>query len=525
MDLCRVVLDRTGTWPEVDALDDAARLSTRLNLYRFLDLAEDWSPLEGAPSLDAFLDHLDLLADDGAGDELDTARVSGEDAVPLLTVHRAKGLEWDAVFLPALAKDVFPSKAIQHPDPYAVASVLPEHLRLDADWRRPLPDDAAERLEVLRLRHADQEWRTAYVAVTRARHHLVASGAWWTGGARPRQQGELFTLIDALAATAPGRSPAPGDRPDDPRRFNRAAAPDPLFPAGVRDGLAGAVRDPGLPRRMAEDLGMVDPYDARVEQLRMAFRDLPEPGGAATDPAPFTTSVTGLVTLASCPLRYRWSEIERLPRRPSAAARRGVELHRRIELHNRGSVAFDEAEPGFYDAIGDEAPPVAPAFSLFRESRFAVERPIVVEAPFTLLVRPTSGDGPGDARVVGRIDAVYEDAAGRWEVVDFKSGRASADPARRVQLQVYALAVAEAGFGGRRPGDIAVTFAYFGGGSLEEVTEAVDAAWLEGARQEVATLVAAAAGDEHPAAPGEGCRHCDFSRLCPAGRAWLEAAR
>ena len=108
VDLCRRILDETGAWPEVEALGDAARLSARLNLYRFLDLAEGWSPLEGAPSLDAFLDYLDLLGEDRASEELDTARVSGEDAVALLTVHRAKGLEWPVVFLPTLAKGTFP---------------------------------------------------------------------------------------------------------------------------------------------------------------------------------------------------------------------------------------------------------------------------------------------------------------------------------------------------------------------------------------------------------------------------------
>jgi glycerol-3-phosphate acyltransferase PlsY len=180
-----------------------------------------------------------------------------------------------------------------------------------------------------------------------------------------------------------------------------------------------------------------------------------------------------MVTLAACPLRYRWSEIERLPRRPSVAARRGVELHRHIELHNRGSVPFEEAETGFYDAVGEEAAP-ASAYAKFTRSRFAAIRPILVESPFTLVV--------GEARISGRIDAVYEDAAG-WEVVDFKSGRASDDPARRVQLEAYALAVAEAGLaGGRSPGSIRVTFAYCGGEELEEVTESVDAAWLAAAR-------------------------------------------
>ena len=77
---------------------DGARLSVRLNLHRFLDLAEDWSPLEGRPSLAAFLDHLAIMAE-GSTDELTPARLSGQNAVALLTVHRAKGLEWPVVIL------------------------------------------------------------------------------------------------------------------------------------------------------------------------------------------------------------------------------------------------------------------------------------------------------------------------------------------------------------------------------------------------------------------------------------------
>jgi DNA helicase-2/ATP-dependent DNA helicase PcrA len=90
VELCRRVLDFTGAWNDLAAMPAAAQLSARLNLYRFLDLAEDWSPLEGSPSLPAFLSHLAAMAEEKA-EELDTARLSGQDAVTLLTVHRAKG--------------------------------------------------------------------------------------------------------------------------------------------------------------------------------------------------------------------------------------------------------------------------------------------------------------------------------------------------------------------------------------------------------------------------------------------------
>ncbi len=514
VELCRRILDETDVWAEVEALDDAARLSARLNLYRFLDLAEEWSPLEGAPSLSAFLDHLDLLADEASSGELDTARVSGADAVPLLTVHRAKGLEWDVVFLPALADKVFPGRVIQYEDPVTVPSVLPYRLRLDSGDLPELPEDEKERRRILKEMHDEQEWRTAYVAVTRARHTLYGSGAYWTGGATARDPSELFVLLDGIGLPAPDRATEPGDPPAVWREAATAPAPDPLFPDGHRAALAATAADPEVPERIAAAQGLGESYARIVEQLHLELAGLPGPVTAADEPVPFTASVTGMVTLAGCPLRFRWAELDRLPRHPTPAARRGVELHRRIEMHNRGAAAFEEADAGFYDAVGEERAPDS-AFERYQRSRFAAVRPILVEAPFTLVV--------GEARISGRIDAVYEDEAG-WEVVDFKSGRAADDPTRRVQLEAYALAVAEAGLaGGRSPGTIRVTFAYCGGAEVEEVTETVDAAWLKGAREHFATLVSTAAAAEHPARPSPSCRRCDFLHMCPAGTAWMAA--
>jgi DNA helicase-2/ATP-dependent DNA helicase PcrA len=519
VELCRRILDVTGAWPEIEALPDAARTSARLNTHRFLDLAEDWSPLQGSPSLEAFLDHLDVLGEE-SGDELDTARVSGEDAVVLLTVHRAKGLEWPIVFLPALAEDTFPSRVIRYADPVSDPFVIPHDARLDTDALPVLGEDEKERRRLLRAVHDDGEWRTAYVAATRAADEIVASGAWWYTERTPRRRSPLFEIIDALADPADDRSEAPGEPPEHLRLgANSAPAPDPHFADGVAVLLAAAIEDPETPRQRAADAGIVEQYDAAVDQLRIQLEGLP------TDPDPtpeddrFVASVTGLVAYAGCPLRFRWSHLDRLPRRPSVAARRGVELHRRIELFHRGTVSFDEATPDFYDSVEEPSgAPVASAFDRFAASRFADARPMLIETPFELAL--------GATRVTGRIDAVYELAPGHWEIVDFKSGRPSRDPARFVQLEAYAIAADEAGLGGgRTPEDITVTFAYFGGDQAHEESTRVDAEWLDSARSHLEELVAGAAAGPYPAEPGDRCRSCDFSGFCDEGSAWIEANR
>ena len=127
-----------------------------------------------------------------------------------------------------------------------------------------------------------------------------------------------------------------------------------------------------------------------------------------------------------------------------------------------------------------------------------------------------------DARIAGRIDAIYEPEPGVWEIVDFKSGRSREDSALRVQLEAYAVAVHDAGFAAGRPEKTKVTFAYLGGG-LVEYTEDVDEAWLATARNHLSRLVEGAAGADHAPTPSEACRHCDFARFCPEGSAWLTA--
>jgi DNA helicase-2/ATP-dependent DNA helicase PcrA len=513
VELSRIVLDRTGAWPEVEALDEAARLSARLNLYRFLDLAEEWSPLEGRPSLEAFLDYLDLLQEDRSADELDTARVGGEDAVALLTVHRAKGLEWPVVFLPSLCDGTFPSGSGGYPDPVAKPQYLPYELRLDSEYLLALPENESERRDLLKALHAGQEWRTAYVAVTRAARRLVATGAFWYTAKRPKSPSRILELaLETPGAEIVEMVSAPGDPPDTLRfATDTSEGPDAVFSDGWREALRGAVAGSFLPAERAKELGLGAALEEARGQLRLVLDGLPTAPTGPGPPEPLRTSVTGLVTFAACPQRFHWSEVDRLPRRPSAALRHGLEVHRRIELHHRGAVPFEEAREGFFDVgPGERGEPGA--FGAFLSSRYAELKPILVEAPFTLRI--------GGASIAGRIDAVYEAEPGWWEVVDFKTGRPSDDPARRVQLQAYAVAIMESGFGGGPPRDLRVAFVHLGNG-VEVLAEDVDDGWLADAREHLADLVTRAAAGERDARPSAACRSCDFSRFCEPGRRWL----
>ena len=129
LDLTRRVITTLGLDVEVMATPEFARTSRRDQLGAFLDAVAGYVDVDGDASLPGLLGYLQAESEQGAG--LEQAVPSDREAVKLLTVHKAKGLEWEAVFLPALMKGVFPSDRVT--DNWVLnSSVLPADLRGDA---------------------------------------------------------------------------------------------------------------------------------------------------------------------------------------------------------------------------------------------------------------------------------------------------------------------------------------------------------------------------------------------------------
>ncbi len=545
---CRMILEKTGTWADVESMSQNARLSARLNLYRFLELAEDWSPLEGQSTIGGFLDYLDALLEEPA-EEVDAARLSDEDAVALLTVHKAKGLEWPVVFVPAIYRRNFPSQAVGgYDNPHRKAETLPWDWRIDPPPYEPITPgmDAGTLTGLLRrtreevtAAHRSQEWRIAYVAATRAKEELALSGAHWYGYPEPTVRPQLpqqsdFFRIAWLATKEPAadrdveeeldRAYPPPPRPESFATPTQALyAPDPVYgeggwPEGIRRGLV----DPDWIVGIAHREQVEEEYQASLEEFSGLLFRLPDPT-PETRPEALSTSATGLVTYAQCPKKYFWTAVDPLPRRYSYVTRRGTRIHRQIELHHQGKVPLLEPEDEVPELTGDDRPVDSPTgadpFGVFLDSRFSNMKIQWLEKGFTLRL--------GERFLVrGRIDAVYRKDSGAWEIVDFKSGQPPPDDphgARLAQMQVYALAVREIPELGPAPTDLAVTIAYLGGGRLAESPggEKADRAWLAAARRRLEGIARSICEEQWDPTPSAECRRCDFFHVCPEGKAYI----
>lgn len=526
------VIRRTGILTELDAeLDQAVAAATRRNLAAFLEEVHAFAPIEGQLTLRAFLDYVDTV-DRAERQEWSPVQPSDEDSVKVMTIHVAKGLEFDTVFVPGLADGLLPSKRIQH-NPAERGKSLDFELRGDSAILPRYEGVLSRFKEALQAQELIEERRTCYVALTRARRRLFASGAHWYGETINAKGAGEFLLelsdwgeLSGMATVDRGpevveENPLMGYR----ERFVRdwpgpALRPesDDLFPSGWRRAAAEAASEGGVQPALIAALpgnGRGE-YEALARERRALAEHLLE--REAVEPSlarpPSTISVGGVIDYARCPKRFFWTSVRPLPRFSGPAARIGTQIHRWIELRASGQTSLldlDEAPDLTAEELTGEPGKIERLQRAFSESRFSGRVPLFAERPFLLQVEGFV--------IGGRIDAIYGTQNGPWEIVDYKTGRkpAADDPLADLQLDLYALACIE--IWGKRPDEFTLTYLYLA--SDEEVShEARDPAAIR--RRVVESLEAIAAGRFDPT-PGDQCRWCDFLSFCDAGRKHLGA--
>jgi len=126
------------------------------NIRLFFDKVRGFSGLAGDDSIQSFSRYLDLLYEVGDNPATSEAELD-EDAVNVLTVHKAKGLEFDTVFMVGLVEDRFPG--------------------FEPRERISIPDELLKEELPGKDNYREEERRLFYVGMTRARHELYMSWA------------------------------------------------------------------------------------------------------------------------------------------------------------------------------------------------------------------------------------------------------------------------------------------------------------------------------------------------------------
>jgi DNA helicase II / ATP-dependent DNA helicase PcrA len=468
LDLTRRVITTIGLDVELMATPEFARTSRRDQVGAFLDAVAAYVDVDGEASLAGLLGYLQAESDQGTG--LEQAVPSNRDAVKLLTVHKAKGLEWEAVFLPALMKGVFPSDRVT--DNWVMnPSVLPADLRGDAGSIPQLVEvtytgmgDYKQQLSRQQLLAED---RLAYVAATRAKRLLVGTGHSWRSDLSNARAASTYlrVIIEQAARQNQLLAEAAPPGPDNPLVTEVAPQtwPMPLDPEALarrHDAAAevqrarqrhvdlGRYDDPASEPLLLDDHEIVAGWDADID--RLLAEAVESRSGDRLVELPAQLSTTALLRLNADPAAFVAELARPMPRQPSRSARFGTRFHHWVEryfgcrLPNGGLgqqqlIDLDDL-PDRADSDTHDEQELRELCEAFAAGRFGGAVPYAIEAPFSIWI--------AGRLVRGRIDAIYQrsDPAApggvSFQVVDWKTGRAdAADP---LQLAIYRLAWAEA---------------------------------------------------------------------------------
>jgi DNA helicase-2/ATP-dependent DNA helicase PcrA len=423
------------------------------NIARFFEIVKGYGDVAEHDRVPAFVAHLDLLRE--AGDDPAVAEADpDDDAIPVLTVHKAKGLEFPVVFLVGCVEQKFPLRARK--DPLELpAELLPE---------APLGGDP----------HLQEERRLFYVAMTRAKEELILTSAADYGTARPRKVSRF--AVEALDLP----SPAPVPRKS--------------------QALEALARHQPAPEEQARP----DAPMGEGETLTLSFRQIDD---YRTCPLKYK-----YIHRLKVPLLVHHRVIY------GSAVHKAVQAHFKARVEVRPSTeedviaAFRAAwvSEGFLSREHEEQRLRAGEDALRRFVRDEEKDPLTptgVEQEFAFLV--------GRTRVQGRYDLVVE-REGQVTILDFKTGAVD-DPEEAqkrakesLQLDVYALAHLRTA--GRLPERVELRFLESGlaGGrkpTLEETARTEDVV------REVSAQIRRREFEARPSYMA--CGQCAFRDICP----------
>ncbi len=428
------------------------------NVARLFEILRGASSVLRDARLPFLVARLDILIQ--AGDDPATADADpyGSDAVHVLTIHKAKGLEFPVVYMVGMAQDRFPTRVRRDPVD------LPAEL---------VHDEVADR-DI----HLAEERRLCYVGMTRARERLVLSWA-RDEGDRPRRPSQF--LLEALEAPALGTDIV---RPNPVEQIERLRPPADAPPRHPDAGQKPAI----VEQPLTLSYGQVNDYAECPARYRFAHvLRLPTPASHAL--------VVGRALHAAVQAFHR----AQMDGTPMTREGLGAELDKHWESTGFVTRAHEDARRAAAHAALDR----------FWDEQQAEPAPVIgVEQEFAFRF--------GSDRVRGRMDRVDRRPDGTVAVVDYKSGdvRDPVTATRRsresLQLAMYALAW-EAEHG-QPPEELVLHFLESGEVGRSQATPAR----LEKARDQIAAAATGIRAGDFTATPGPmRCGMCPFRTICP----------
>ena len=455
-------------------------------VHKLLRLARAFEAQEGR-DLRGFLDYVAHVESARGGREPESGVGEDVNAVCLMSIHAAKGLEFPVVCVADLGREL----NLRQPD-----------LLVDADGRVGLRLHDLEHTEASaalayeqlcaerRAAQEEEEDRILYVACTRAQERLLLSGvasferwpapregvapiAWIAPALVP----DLQTLIQAESPSAGPVTVQVGEGLavrcvlNRPQITGPEASESRALPVGASGGLDGDAL------ASATVVSASPPVPLRPAPPPVSLPTPPLPARPPTPPLSDpdgTISYTSLAELERCGYRYYLERVLHMPERHAAASQaprgeldarlRGTIVHSLLEAVDFARLVSPGEEDVTRLARGlgltltsaqrrELVALISAALAAEPAARLASMRSPRREHPFAFALEPADGEHPSEPLVTGFIDLIAEQPDGGALIVDYKSDRLQGeeDLERIVREQygfqrlIYALAAIEAG--------------------------------------------------------------------------------
>jgi len=421
------------------------------DIANFSERVKEFESTNENKKVQDFVRYLDML--EQAGERSVNSVSIDPGAIKILTIHSAKGLEFDCVFLPGLVQWKFPS--VNRAEPFAIPQeLIPE----------PLP---------LGNHHMEEERRLFYVACTRAKETLVLSYSDFYDGKRQWKPSQF--VLEALET---GKAV----QKDSKRKSKKQGAMD--FENLNVDREHQEIKNK-VPKLSFSQINCFSTCPLQYK-FRYLFNLPSEP--------------VGILSFGNTIHNTLRSFYEHLQNNPQEVSDNLLPLLKETYEENWLSDGYETKA-----ILEDQKRRGLKILEDFYEKDFAVSRviPEFIERPFKLKI--------GDLVVEGRIDRIDKLPDGTYEVIDYKTGSAKDKSLKNdLQLSIYALACKEVF--GLQVSKLSLYYIE----SLEKNSTTRKDAQIEDCKEDLAKMAKEIAISDFCPTPGGHCSYCDFRLVCPA---------